>query len=328
MIRTRIVSTGKYLPEKVLTNKDLEELCDTTDEWIRKRTGIEQRHAAAQGQATSDLAYEASKQALERANLDPADLDSILLGTLTPDYQLPATASVLQDKLGAKNASAMDINAACSGFMYGMRTADGFIRAGHAKNVLLIGAEVCTSAITWEARDTSVLFGDGAGAIVLAAHEGSEDEGILSSYLRSDGSGVEILWLPGGGSKMPFNGGTYDPQSRVPQMNGKELFKRAVVGMEEASRKALEQTGLSIDDIDFVVPHQANARIIQAAAERLGISMDKVIINISKVGNTVHASIPLALDDAVVAGKIKKGDLILFVGFGAGLTWGSSIVRW
>ena len=326
MLRSRIVSTGKYLPERVLTNKDLEEICDTTDEWIRKRTGIEQRHSAAEGQATSDLALQASLQALERANLDPADLDAILLGTLTPDYQLPATASVLQDKLGAKNASAMDINAACSGFMYGMRTADGFIRAGHAKNVLLVGAEVCTSAITWEARDTSVLFGDGAGAVLIQGEEG--DRGMLSSYLRSDGGGVEILWLPGGGSALPFRGGTYDPESRVPQMNGKELFKRAVVGMEEAARKALDQTGLTADDIDFIVPHQANARIIQAAADRLGVSMDKVIININKVGNTVHASIPLALDDAVQEGKIKENDMILFVGFGAGLTWGSSIVRW
>lgn len=326
MIRSRIISTGSYLPENVLTNKDLEARCDTTDEWIRKRTGIEQRHMAAKGQPTSDLALQASIQALERANLDPADVDSILLGTLTPDYQLPATASLLQDKLGAKNASAMDINAACSGFMYGMRTADGFIKAGHAKNVLLVGAEVCTSAVTWEARDTAVLFGDGAGAVVIQGEEG--ERGMLSSYLRSDGSGAEILWVPGGGSAIPFSGGTYDPQDRVPQMNGKELFKRAVVGMEEAARKALDQTGLSVEDIDFVVPHQANSRIIQAATERLGVPLEKVVININKTGNTVHATIPIALDEAVQDGRIKENDIVLFVGFGAGLTWGSSIYRW
>jgi len=326
MRHSRIVSTGKYLPETVLTNKDLEQRCNTTDEWIRKRTGIEQRHAAAEGQATSDVALEASREALDRAGIDAADLDCVILCTLTPDYQIPATASILQHKLGATKASAMDLNAACSGFLYGMRTADGFIKAGYAKNVLVVGAEVCTSAITWEARDTSVLFGDGAGAVVMVGEEG--DRGLLSSYLRSDGGGAEILWLPGGGSRIPLRGGTYDPKDRLVYMNGKELFKRAVVGMEEASRRALTDTGYAIDDVDLMVPHQANARIIQAAAERLDMPLDKVIININRTGNTVAASVPLALDDAVCAGRVKDNDLLLFVGFGAGLTWGSSLLRW
>jgi 3-oxoacyl-[acyl-carrier-protein] synthase III len=326
MIRSRIISTAKYLPPRVMTNADIEKFCDTTDEWIQQRTGIEQRHFAEEGQATSDLALEASKIALDRAGIKPEELDSIILCTLTPDHQLPATASIVQDRLGAKYAAACDLNAACSGFLYGLRMADGVIRAGHAKNVLLVAAEVASSALVWEARDTAVLFGDGAGAVVLRADEG--DCGVLSSYLRSDGSGKEILWVPGGGSRIPFKGGTYNVGDRTPIMNGKELFKKAVLGMAEAVEKALEQSGVSADEVDIFVPHQANKRIIDSAASRLTLPAEKIIININRVGNTIAASIPIALDDAVEQNLVKQGDHVLFASFGAGLTWGSSMVKW
>lgn len=326
MIRARILSTGKYLPERILTNTDLEKLCDTNDEWIRKRTGIEQRHIVAEGQAASDLAYEASKQAIERAGIKAEEIDLVLFATLTPDHQLPASANILQHRIGATHAGGMDLNAACSGFLYGLSTADAFIRSGIAKTILIVGAEVSTTAITWEARDTAVLFGDGAGAVIVRAEEG--ERGVLSNYLRSDGGGADVLIMPGGGSRIPFRGGTFDPNDRILKMNGKELFRRAVMGMGEAALKALEQTGLSVDDISLMIPHQANGRIIQAAAERVNLPMEKVVINIDKVGNTIAASIPIALDEAVCAGRVKANDLIMFVGFGAGLTWGSAIVRW
>lgn len=326
MIRARIIGTGQYLPEKIMTNKDIEKLCDTTDEWIRQRTGIEQRHVAAEGQATSDLALEASKMAMDRAGVKPEDLDTIIVCTITPDYQLPATGSILQHKLGAKTAAAFDLNAACSGFLYGLRTAESLIRAENAKTVLLVASEVTTSALVWEARDTAVLFGDGAGAVVLRAEEG--DRGVLSSYLRSDGGNAEVLWVPGGGSKIPFRGGTYDIVDRTPIMNGKELFKRAVLGMAEAVEKAIAQSGVAAEDVNVFVPHQANKRIIDMAASRLKLPEDKVVININRVGNTVAASIPIALDDAVSNNLIKDNDHVLFASFGAGLTWGSSMVRW
>lgn len=326
MIRSRIISTGRYLPEQIYTNFDLEKLCDTNDEWIRKRTGIEQRHIVSEGQAATDLAYEASMQAIERAGIKANEIDLVIFATLTPDHQLPASANILQHRIGATHAGGMDLNAACSGFLYSLATADAFIRSGIANTILIVGAEVSSTAITWEARDTAVLFGDGAGAVILRGEEG--ERGVLSNYLRSDGGGAEVLIMPGGGSRIPFKGGTFDANDRILKMNGKELFRRAVIGMGEAATKALEQTGLTGDQIKLMIPHQANARIIQAAAERVNLPMDRVILNINKVGNTIAASIPIALDETVCAGRIEPNDYIMFVGFGAGLTWGSSIVRW
>jgi 3-oxoacyl-[acyl-carrier-protein] synthase-3 len=326
MIRSRIIGTGQYLPKKILTNHDIEALCDTNDEWIRQRSGIEQRHVAADGEGAADMGAEAAKAALDRAGVKAEDVDTIIVCTLTPDYVLPSSASLVQDFIGATRAAAFDLNAACSGFVYGIRMADALIRAGEAKTVLLLGSEVSTSAFTWKFRETSVLFGDGAGAIVLRGEEG--DRGVLSSYLRSDGAGKDVLWMPGGGSKIPFREGSYDPEDRRVQMKGQELFKKAVVGMTEAVDRALEQCDLTSDDIALFIAHQANKRIIDMTATRLKLSEEKVYININRVANTMAASIPIALDDALNEGLVKDNDHILFASFGAGLTWGSAMVRW
>lgn len=326
MPQTRIIGTGSFLPETVLTNADLEKLVDTTDEWIRQRTGIEQRHTAKDGEGTSDLALPAARAALDAAGVAPEDLDLIICCTICGDYLFPSTGSLIQDRLGAKNAGAFDLNAACSGFMYGLSTADAYIRAGLYKTILVVAAERVLNRLNWSKRDTAVLFGDGAGAVVLRAEEG--DAGVLSSYLASDGSGGEILILPGGGSKHKANAENIDSDIMDVQMKGTELFKKAVVIFGEAAKVALDKAGVSVDDVDIFVPHQANTRIISTAADRLGIPMDKVYVNIHKVGNTVAASIPLALDGAVREGRIEKGDLVLLASFGAGLTWASALVRW
>jgi 3-oxoacyl-[acyl-carrier-protein] synthase-3 len=327
MPSARIVGTGSYAPAKVLTNADLEKLVDTSDEWIRSRTGISERRMTTEAEATSDLAYQAALRALAAANADAADLDMILVATVTPDMFFPSTACVLQDRLEARRAAAMDLSAACSGFVYGLAVADGLLRLGTMRTVLLVGAETLTKIVNFRDRNTCVLFGDGAGAVVLRACEG--DRGILSTHLFADGAKGPQLIMPGGGSRHPISQRLLDEGLAAIRMgNGNEVFKVAVRAMEDAALIALKHNSLDLGDVDLLIPHQANLRIINAVGQRLGLCQDKVCINIQKYGNTSAASIPLALDEAVQAGRVKAGDLLLLCAFGGGLTWGSALIRW
>lgn len=325
MIRTRIVGTGRHLPEKIWTNADLEKFMDTTDEWIRQRTGIEQRHVAAPGEATSDIGAEAAKKAMEMAGVTADEIELVVAATVTPDYIFPATGNLIQHKIGAKRAGGCDINAACSGFIYALATCDAFIRSGTFKTILLVGGEVVSNRLNYNARDTAVLFGDGAGAVVLRAD--NSDRGVLSTYLRSDGGEGEMLYMPGGGSKLPLTPETVRGPEFTVQMKGPELFKRAVIEFGDAINQALERSGIPAEQVDYFIPHQANLRIIQAAAQRAGWPDNKIIVNIQRVGNTTAGSIPIAMDEAVRDGRIKDGSMLLLASFGAGLTWGSSMVR-
>jgi len=326
MPRARIIGTGSYLPESVLTNHDLEEFCDTSDEWIRQRTGIEQRHQASAGEATSDLALHACREALDNAGVEPAEVEALVCCTVSPDMLLPGSAQILQGKLDAVHAAAFDVNAACSGFIAGLSTARAFIESGMYTKVLVVGAEIQTNRMTWKNRDTAVLFGDGAGAVMLTAEDNGR--GVLTTHLGADGKSYEVLHLPRGGSLAPYTHENFDDDAYTIYMNGRELFKRAVVKFAEVSAQALEASGLGIDDVDLFIPHQANARIIEAAGQRMGIPADKVVINIQRTGNTTAASIPIALHEANSAGRIREGDHLLLAAFGAGLTWGSAVVRW
>jgi len=326
MPQTKIIGTGHFLPEKVLTNSDLEAFCDTNDEWIRKRTGIEQRHAADDEHGTSDLGLRAAEMAMKNAGITAEDLDAIIFCTVTPDQFFPASANLLQGKLGARNIPSFDINAACSGYMCGMATANSFIQSGMFKTILLVGAEIAVNLMTWKYRDTAVLFGDGSGAAILQATD--ESEGIKYIELGTDGKNYQILELPGGGSRDPVRMDNISEDSYRIFMDGQELFKYAVRKMAELGQRALEETGLTVDDIALFVPHQANARIIEAACKRMDMPMEKTVLNLNKVGNTIAASIPLALHDAVSNGRVKEGDYVLFASFGAGLTWGVSVLQW
>ena len=327
MPSARIIGTGSYLPPKVLTNADLEKLVDTSNEWIVTRTGIVERRIASEEEATSDLALRAAQSAVEAAGLDPADLDMILVATITPDMPFPSTACVLQDRLGARRAGAVDISAACSGFIYGLGMADGLIRAGTARTVLLLGAETLSKVVNWQDRNTCVLFGDGAGAVVLRADEG--ERGILSTHLYADGSKGSLLILPGCGSRHPVSHAAVDAGLAKMQMNGgNEVFKLAVRAMEDAALTALKRHGLEVSDIDHLITHQANLRIISALGQRLGVPDHKVEVTIRKYGNVSAASIPIALDEAVRAGRVKDGEIVLVCAFGGGLTWASSLIRW
>ena len=327
MPSARIIGTGSYVPPKVLTNADLEKLVDTSDEWILTRTGIVERRIAPEEEATSDLALRAARSALEAAGLDPADLDMILVATITPDMPFPSTACVLQDRLGARRAGALDLSAACSGFIYGLGMADGLIRAGTARTVLLLGAETLSKVVNWQDRNTCVLFGDGAGAVVLRADEG--ERGILSTHLYADGSKGSLLILPGCGSRNPVSHAAVDAGLAKMQMNGgNEVFKLAVRAMEDAALTALKQHGLEVSNIDHLITHQANLRIISALGQRLGVPDAKVEVTIRKYGNVSAASIPIALDEAVRAGRVKAGEIVLLCAFGGGLTWASSLIRW
>jgi 3-oxoacyl-[acyl-carrier-protein] synthase-3 len=327
MPSSRIIGTGSYVPARVLTNADLEKLVETSDEWIVTRTGISERHVAADDEATSDLAYHAARAALEAAGVDPVDLDMILVATATPDMFFPSTACVLQDRLGARRSGGLDISAACSGFIYGTAVANGLIRAGTARTVLLVGAETLTKVVNWQDRNTCVLFGDGAGAVVLRADEG--ERGILSVHLYADGSRGPLLILPGGGSRHPMSQAVLDAGLTKIQMNsGNEVFKLAVRAMEDAALTALKQNGFDVGDVDFLISHQANMRIISALGQRLGLPDHKVVANLKRVGNTSAASIPLALDEAVRDGRVQAGHLLLLCAFGGGLTWASSLIRW
>ncbi|MFA5354057.1 MAG: beta-ketoacyl-ACP synthase III [Thermodesulfovibrionales bacterium] len=326
MLRARITGTGSYTPERVLTNHEVERIVETTDEWITERTGIKERRIAADNQATSDLAYEASKNALKAAGIKAKELDLIIVATVTGDMPIPATACLLQHLLGAKNAAAFDLNAACSGFVYGLSVAESFIKSGTYKTILLVGAETLSRFTDWEDRTTCVLFGDGAGAVVLEATEG--ECGLLSTKIYSDGTIWDLLSVPAGGSRTPVSHETVDKRLHAIRMKGNETFKVAVRTLESLVVETLKENNLEPSQLAALIPHQANLRIIQATASRLGLSMDKVVVNLDRYGNTSAASIPIALDEAVRTGRVREGDLILLEAFGGGLTWASSLIRW
>ena len=322
-IHARIAGTGSYLPEKVLTNDDLAKLVDTSDEWIAARTGIRERHVAAEGETTSDLAYQASLRALEAAGVEAGELDLIIMGTTTPDLIFPSAACLLQHKLGANGCPAFDVNAACSGFIYALTVADKFIRSGAARTALVVGSETLTRMLDWSDRGTCVLFGDGAGAVVLKA---DTETGILSTHMHADGGKKELLWNPVGVS-VGFKPEEHNAGVRV-LMTGNEVFKHAVKALDSVVDEALDANGLDKHQLDWLVPHQANLRIIEATAKRLDMPMDRVIVTVDKHGNTSSASVPLALDQALRSGQIQRGQLVLLEAFGGGFTWGSALLRY
>lgn len=316
---------GHYAPPGVLTNEDLEKVLDTSDEWITTRTGMKRRHVSTPQEATSDLAIAAAKAALQNAGLQPADIDCFVVATVTPDYPFPATACIVASKLGTADKPAFDIEIACSGFIYGLTVASSLIRAGVYKRIMLIGAETLTKIVSRTDRSTAVLFGDGAGAVIL---EAAKNDSFLSSELGSDGSRPDVLRVPAGGSRKPLTPAAYEAGEQYIYMEGREVFKFAVTKMINATDGALKKAGLEKTDVDWLIPHQANKRIIDSAAKYLNMPEEKVIVNIQEYGNTSAASIPIALSEAVHAGKIKDGDVIVFVGFGGGLSWGAVTWRW
>jgi 3-oxoacyl-[acyl-carrier-protein] synthase-3 len=324
-LRSVILGTGSELPSKVVTNHDLERMVDTSDEWITVRTGIKERRILEEGKGNADMACEAAKRALADAGMVAADLDAIIMGTVTADYQMPSSACVLEDKLGARGVFSFDVGAACSGFLNALSVADCFIRTGKIRNALVVGSDALSRVLNWQDRGTCILFGDGAGAVVLGASENGN--GILSTKLRTDGAYAKTLYIPAGGSLRPASADTVRRHEHTITMNGKEVFKIAVRSMEEISRQALEEAGVAIDQVSLVIPHQANRRIIVALAERLGVPMDKVVVNVEKYGNTSAASIPVALDEAKHQGRIKPGDILLFNAFGSGFAWGAAVVK-
>lgn len=328
MTRSKIIGIGSYAPENVLSNKDLEKIVETSDEWIRTRTGIKERRTVSNGQAASDLAVEASKKALKMAGIDAAELDLIIVATMSGDMPMPSTASFVQYKIGAKNVPAMDINAACSGFLYALSVADSFIRSnsGIYKKVLLIGTEVLSSFVDWNDRSTCILFGDGAGAVVLEPT--TTESGIISTKLHSNGSLWDLVHMPGGGSRYPTSEETIDKRLHYIKMRGNETFRVAVRTLTSIVVETLNENNLDVSQIKILIPHQANLRIIQAIAQRLGLPKEKVFINIDRYGNTSAASIPLALDEAVRTERISEGDYILMEAFGGGLTWASALIKW
>ncbi len=320
-----ILGVGSYLPQKIVDNFHFEKIMDTSDEWIKARTGISERRMAEEDESSSDLGTKAALKAIECAKLSPEDIDLIIVATSTPDMIFPSTACLIQANIGAHNAAAFDVSAACSGFVYGLSIGEQFIKSGIHKNVLVIGTEVMSRILDYSDRSTAILFGDGAGAVVI----GNVDEGgILSTYLGSDGRGKDFLKIPAGGSKLPASKNTVENRLHNIQMAGNDVYKFAVRIMGESSLKALEIANLSTDEIDYLIPHQANIRIIEASAKRLKLDMDKVYVNLDKYGNMSAASIPVAMDEAYRQGKINKGDNVVLVGFGGGLTWGSSVIKW
>jgi len=324
--RAGIVGIGSAVPEKVLTNSDLERIVDTTDEWILERTGISERRICDEDTAASDLSLRAAVAALAESGVPAKELDLVIVATITGDMPFPATASLIQDRLGATKAAAFDLQAGCSGFIYALSVADGLIRAGTYQNILVIGVDILSKITDWTDRTTCVLFGDGAGAAVVApVNDGS---GILSFALGSDGSGADLLKIEAGGSRLPTSEETVRNRQHYIRMSGREVFKFAVRIMGDASLEALEKAGLKPENVDMFVPHQANIRIIEAAARRLELPQEKVFVNVQKYGNTSAASIPIALDEATKQGSIKKGDTVVAVGFGAGLTWGAIVFKW
>ncbi|MDE0597113.1 MAG: ketoacyl-ACP synthase III [Roseibacillus sp.] len=322
-----IAGTGSYLPEKILTNADLELMVETSDDWITSRTGIKERRIAAEGEHTSHLATNAARKAMEQAGLDPAELNLIIVATITPDTLTPATACYVQQNLGALNAVAFDISAACSGFLFAMKIAKRLISTGAFENALIVGAEKLSSFVNWEDRSTAVLFGDGAGAAILTRGEEGGGE-ILATEIGTDGSQTHLLNIPGGGSACPITSKNADKQLATLAMLGKEVFKHAVTRMRDSANQVIERSGLKAEDIKLVIPHQANLRIIDAISKRLAVPSDRVFVNLHKYGNTSAAACAIALDEAHRSGKFEKGDHIVLVAFGAGLTWAAAAVRW
>jgi 3-oxoacyl-[acyl-carrier-protein] synthase III len=322
---SRITGTGSHVPAKILTNADLENMVATSDQWITERTGIRARAVVGPGEACSDLAVKASRRALQSANISAADLDMIVLATCTGDYPLPATACLIQHQLGATKAAACDLSAACCGFVYALSMADAYVKTG-MRHVLVVGSEVMSAITDWTDRNTCVLFGDGAGAAVVSASDGPH--GILSTHLRSDGALWELIAVPGGGSRLPPSEKVVSEKLNCIKMKGNETFKVAVRTLEEIARETLAANQATIDDLDLYVPHQANVRILKAVVDRLGLPLEKVMLNLDRYGNTSAASIPIALDEAVQQGRIKSGSLVMLGAFGAGLTWASALIRW
>lgn len=325
-IRAGILGIGTYVPDRILKNKEMEKIVNTNDEWIVTRTGIRERRIAAPDQATSDLSVEAARKALEDAGIDACEVDLIILSTNSPDSCLPATASTVQDKLGATRAGAFDLMAGCPGFLYALSVAAQFITSGVYRYVLVIGGEKVSSMLDWEDRNTCILFGDGAGAVVVGRVP--KGYGLVHTKLGSDGSGKDFLHVPAGGSRIPTTRESVENRMHFIQMNGREVFKFAVRICGDGSLEALQEAGLSVSDVDFFIPHQANIRIIEAAAKRLNLPIEKVFVNVDRFGNTSTASIPIALEEVVLQDKIKDGDNILLTAFGAGLTWAVSVLRW
>jgi len=328
MLKARITGTGSALPDKILTNADLERMVDTSDEWITTRTGIKERRIAAEGQFTSTLAVEASRRALSMAGVQPEELDLIILGTVTPDFPFPSTACIVQHEIGAINAAVFDLSAACSGFIFGLSIADKYIRTGEAKKVLVIGAEVLSRVVDWTDRNTCILFGDGSGAVVVEATEG--ENALLSTHTFSNGSYWNTLYQPGCGNRNPATSeSTITDRLFYIKMEGNDVFKHAVRAMEEAACAALDANGMVSADVSLLIPHQANRRIIDATAKRLGITEEeRVFVNLHNYGNTSSASIPISLDEANRSGRMKAGDIVLLDAFGGGFTYGSALMRW
>lgn len=326
--RAKITAVGRYVPPGTLTNADLEKTIDTNNEWIVTRTGISTRHIARPDQATSDLAVEAAKEALERRGIDASTIETIIVCTVTPDMLFPSTACLVQDRLGAKGAWGFDLIAACAGLLYGLTTAAQMIASGSQKRVLVIGADTMSRIVDYEDRATCVLFGDGAGALLLEPAEEGEDVGLIDFQHEIDGSGGNYLYMPGGGSRRPASHETIDNREHFVHQDGRQVYRYAVNKMHDVCRMLLDRNGLTIDDVDLLIPHQANARIIGAVAERLGLPEEKAVINISDYGNTTGGTIPLATHDALTQGRLKKGDLVLMAAVGAGLTAGGALWRW
>ena len=323
-----IAGTGRGIPARVMTNHDFAALgLETSHEWIFERTGIVQRHIAADAETTCSMAATAARTAMSRAGVQPGEIDAIILSTATTDRLLPSTAVDLQAELGATRAAAFDLSAACSGWIYAMTVAEGLMQSGVIETALVVGSEKMSSIVDWQDRSTCVLFGDGAGAVILKRNEAHSSRGILSAFMRSDGTLAELLWRPSGGAKAPFSQAVLDDRSSYVRMAGRETFRHAVRSMSEACDRALDGARLRGDDIDILIPHQANVRIIEATAKYANIPMDKVYVNVDRYGNTSSASIPIALDEAIETGRVKGGTTALLVAFGAGFTWGSMVVR-
>jgi 3-oxoacyl-[acyl-carrier-protein] synthase III len=318
-VQVTITGLGSYAPERVITNDELSKLVDTSDEWIVERTGIHERRVAADSEALSDLALPAARQALEQAGADGKDVDLLIVATVTPDMMFPSTSAILADRLGADDAAAYDLSAGCTGFMYALAQAYGMVVAGLSRRALVVGGDVLSRILDWSDRSTVVLFGDGAGAVVL---EPAEEPGFLAFELGADGAGGESLWLPGSGSRL------FEDPDRLVKMNGREVFKFATRILVQSGEAVLERCGTSVDDVDVYVPHQANVRIIEHATKRLGIPSERVVVNVDRYGNTSSGSIPLALAEAQEDGRLRAGSLVLMTGMGAGLTWGSALMRW
>ncbi len=321
-----ILSTGAYVPSRVLTNADLEKIVDTTDEWILSRTGIRERRIAAADEFTSDMGAKAAQQALELGGIDPQSIDLIIVATCTADTVFPSTACYIQSKIGAMRAAAFDLQAACSGFLYALVTAEQFIASGIYKTILVVGAEKLSSIVNWQDRNTCVLFGDGAGAVILQHREGAR--GLLASDLGADGSQTSILSIPAGGCRIPITPEILDQRLQCLQMSGKEVFKQAVTAMNRSAEECLERAGVKPEQIRWFIPHQANFRIVDAVAQRMGVGMEHFVMNLDRYGNTSSACMPIALHETAMAGKLDRGDLVLMVSFGGGLTWASTVLEW